>query len=63
VPGVPTHAADGFPADGCTGGRGVAAGQSFEWPELEDAEAELDLQVAVADYLTQPESDADQVRA
>jgi len=39
------------------------AGQAFEWPELADAEADLDLRGAVSDYLGQPASNAGQVRA
>ncbi len=36
---------------------------SFEWPELDDAEADLDLQGMVARYAPQPEGDPSQVRA
>ena len=36
---------------------------SFEWPELADAEANLDLQGTVAGYLRQTEGETDQVRA
>ncbi len=53
VPGVPVR------ADGSVDG--AVAGQSFEWPELDDAEAELDLRGVVAGYL-QPETDTGQVR-
>jgi FlaA1/EpsC-like NDP-sugar epimerase len=35
----------------------------FPWPELRDAEAELDLRSMVAEYFNQPEGDPDQVRA
>jgi len=55
VPGVPAHT---------TGSHdGAPAGQSFEWPELADAEADLDLRGVVTDYLGQPATDAGQVRA
>ena len=41
-----------------------AAGEiAFEWPELDDAEAELGLREVVAGYLDEPVSDPDQVRA
>lgn len=39
------------------------ADTSFEWPELADAEAELDLKGAVAVYARQPQIDPSQVRA
>jgi FlaA1/EpsC-like NDP-sugar epimerase len=42
---------------------GTEAGTAFEWPELEDAEAELNMRSMVADCLRQPEADPDQVRA
>jgi len=38
-------------------------GTAFEWPELADAEAEHDLQVAIAPFLGQPQVDPTQVRA
>jgi len=38
-------------------------GTAFEWPELADAEAELDLQGVVAEYVRQPYVDPTQVRA
>jgi FlaA1/EpsC-like NDP-sugar epimerase len=36
---------------------------TFEWPELVEAEAEFELRGVVSTYLGRPESDADQVRA
>jgi len=39
-----------------------APGETFEWPELAAAEAELELRGAVTDYLGRPASDVDQVR-
>lgn len=41
----------------------AAPGAAFEWPELADAEAELDLQGAVARYGHRPQGDPSQVRA
>jgi FlaA1/EpsC-like NDP-sugar epimerase len=38
-------------------------GASFEWPELDDAEAELDLRDMVSSHLRQSSVDPDQVRA
>jgi hypothetical protein len=35
----------------------------FEWPELADAEADVDVRAMVADYLQQTRVDPDQVRA
>ncbi len=40
-----------------------APGDTFEWPELADAEADLELRGVVTNYLGRPESDVDQVRA
>ena len=52
VPGAPaSHAASGAPDD------------TFEWPELLEAEAELELRGTVSSYLGRPENDVDQVRA
>ena len=54
VPGVtPTHC----PIDVSV------PGDTFEWPELADAEADLELRGVVSSYLGRPESDVDQVRA
>jgi hypothetical protein len=44
-------------------GAGDTAGATFEWPELAEAEADLELRGVVSTYLGRPESDADQVRA
>lgn len=41
----------------------AAAGDTFEWPELAEAEADLELRAVVSTYLSRPESDIDQVRA
>ncbi|MGD0881407.1 MAG: nucleoside-diphosphate sugar epimerase/dehydratase [Acidimicrobiales bacterium] len=46
-----------------TTGSDPVASASFEWPELEDAEADLDLRSMVAGYMSQPEVDPDQVNA
>jgi FlaA1/EpsC-like NDP-sugar epimerase len=40
-----------------------APDDTFEWPELADAEADLKLRDVVATYLGRPDSDVDQVRA
>jgi len=42
---------------------GTSPGDAFEWPELADAEADLEFQGVVATHLGPPGSDADQVRA
>jgi FlaA1/EpsC-like NDP-sugar epimerase len=39
------------------------SGDTFEWPELAEAEADLELRGMVTNYLGRPESDVDQVRA
>ena len=44
-------------------GTGDTPGDTFEWPELAEAEADLELRGVVSNYLGRPESDADQVRA
>lgn len=41
---------------------GQAPGETFEWPELAEAEAELELHGAATNYLGRPVSDIDQVR-
>jgi hypothetical protein len=38
-------------------------GSAFEWPELEEAEAELDLRDMVSSSMQRPSGDPDQVRA
>jgi FlaA1/EpsC-like NDP-sugar epimerase len=41
---------------------GQAPGETFEWPELAEAEAELELHGAATNYLGRPVSDIDQMR-
>ncbi len=59
VPTVP-HAAVGASGPGSVGTAGVVA---LDWPELEDAEADLGLRSMATEYVRQPEGDPDQVRA
>jgi len=57
VPAVPGRGAvDGVAAV-------PAPGDTFEWPELDDAEADLKLRGVVSTFLGRPDSDVDQVRA
>jgi hypothetical protein len=61
---VPESTVSAHPAHPAHPARAVPGAEAaFEWPELDDAEAELDLQGAVAHYMRQPEGDPDQVRA
>ena len=41
----------------------IPSAAAFEWPELDDAEGDLDLNRLVAGYVRQTEGDTDQVRA
>jgi hypothetical protein len=40
-----------------------AAGDTFQWPELVEAEAELEVRDAVSTYPRRSKNDVDQVRA
>jgi FlaA1/EpsC-like NDP-sugar epimerase len=60
APGSVPSTAGPAPAPDATRDAAIAP---FEWPELDDAEAELDLRSMVADYMRQPEGDPDQVSA
>ena len=66
IPTVP-HAAAHLRTNGSTNGaEATTAGEptpAFEWPELTHAEAELDLQEAVAEYTRRPSVDPSEVRA
>jgi len=56
TPPAPDEAAAGEPDP-------AEAGAAFEWPELDEAEAEMDLRDMVSSSLQRPSGDPDQVRA
>ena len=61
--GLPPDAVATVPGMARAHGAGDAPGNTFEWPELAEAEADLEMRGVVSTYLGRPESDADQVRA
>jgi FlaA1/EpsC-like NDP-sugar epimerase len=61
--GLPADAVATVPGMARAHGAGDTPGNTFEWPELAEAEADLELRGVVSNYLGRPESDADQVRA